>query len=283
MLSFYCLVLKELSCLVFFWTWEHRQQKNVKDIPWSFSLFSLTEHTSIQTQRQLKFRKKQHFLRCSAKVSLFYFLRTGDLSQIFLCICHCSLHLIKSTHKSTQNSNSDVVNSLQHLPIPDTPEVNPTQSLSSVISGLCILMTSIKTPRQKSATSQQLWRCLNCGFLGEAHQVYPTSVADPEGSPLPPRFFLKIMQCSGNFKGKTPILSKFWAQPPPLGSKLHWASDQNPGSAPEHLILCHVHTLVTVWCQLSVRLSVAGPPPHPQNFSNELWVKQGATQCCQAF
>ena len=28
------------------------------------------------------------------------------------------------------------------------------------------------------------------------------------------------MQFSGNFKGKTPILSKFWAQAPPLGSKL---------------------------------------------------------------
>ena len=24
------------------------------------------------------------------------------------------------------------------------------------------------------------------------------------------------------FSGKIPILSKFWAQPPPLGSKLHW-------------------------------------------------------------
>ena len=33
------------------------------------------------------------------------------------------------------------------------------------------------------------------------------------------------MQFSGNFKGKPPILRKFWAQgpPPPLGSKLHWA------------------------------------------------------------
>ncbi len=33
------------------------------------------------------------------------------------------------------------------------------------------------------------------------------------GPPLPPRLF-KIMQFSGNFKGKTPILSKVWAQAP---------------------------------------------------------------------
>ena len=33
---------------------------------------------------------------------------------------------------------------------------------------------------------------------------------------------------------KTLILSKLWAQGPPLGSKLRWAhSDQNHGSAPE--------------------------------------------------
>ncbi len=38
-----------------------------------------------------------------------------------------------------------------------------------------------------------------------------------------PQDFFKIMQFSGNFKGKPPILSKFWAQGPlPLGSKLHW-------------------------------------------------------------
>ncbi len=51
--------------------------------------------------------------------------------------------------------------------------------------------------------------------------------------PLPPDFFFKIIQFSGNFNGKT-ILSNFWAQgPPPLGSKLRWAPpDQNPGSAP---------------------------------------------------
>ena len=37
--------------------------------------------------------------------------------------------------------------------------------------------------------------------------------------PLPPRFFFQIMQFSGNFKGKTPVLSKFWAQAP-LGVKI---------------------------------------------------------------
>ncbi len=46
-----------------------------------------------------------------------------------------------------------------------------------------------------------------------------------------PQDFFKIMQFSGNFKGQSPILSKFWAQPPvgvktPLGPP-----DQNPGSA----------------------------------------------------
>ena len=36
--------------------------------------------------------------------------------------------------------------------------------------------------------------------------------------PLPQNFF-KIVQFSGNSKGKPPILSKFWAQGPPLGVK----------------------------------------------------------------
>ncbi len=57
---------------------------------------------------------------------------------------------------------------------------------------------------------------------------HPWSLADPGGlgarPPLPPRFFFKIMQFSGNCKGKPPILSKFWAQPPP---------HQNPGSGPD--------------------------------------------------
>ncbi len=36
------------------------------------------------------------------------------------------------------------------------------------------------------------------------------------GAPCPQDFF-KIMQFSGKFKGKTPILSKFWVQGPPWG------------------------------------------------------------------
>ena len=41
--------------------------------------------------------------------------------------------------------------------------------------------------------------------------------------PLSPIYIFQIMQFSGNFKGQTPILSKFWAQGLPLGSKLGWA------------------------------------------------------------
>ncbi len=61
-------------------------------------------------------------------------------------------------------------------------------------------------------------------------------VADPGGpggpGPLCPKDFFKIMQFSGNFRGKTLILSKLWAQGP-LGVKtLLGPPDQNPGSAP---------------------------------------------------
>ena len=53
-------------------------------------------------------------------------------------------------------------------------------------------------------------------------------------TPCPPPRFLQNVQFSGNFKGKTPILSKFWAQGPPLGVKIPLGPpDQNPGSAPE--------------------------------------------------
>ncbi len=41
----------------------------------------------------------------------------------------------------------------------------------------------------------------------------------------------KIMQFSGNFKEKNPILSKFWAQDPPGVKTLLGPPDQNPGSA----------------------------------------------------
>ncbi len=49
-------------------------------------------------------------------------------------------------------------------------------------------------------------------------------------------FVFKIMQFSGNVKGKTPILSKLWAQsPPPTGVKtLFGPPDKNPGSTPEN-------------------------------------------------
>ena len=57
------------------------------------------------------------------------------------------------------------------------------------------------------------------------------------GPPLPQEFFL-IMQFSGNFKGKTPILSKFWVQGPPIGVKTPLGHpDQNPGSAPGNFLL----------------------------------------------
>ena len=45
-------------------------------------------------------------------------------------------------------------------------------------------------------------------------------------APLVPKILFKIMQFSGNFKGKTPILSKFWAHGPSSGVKTslgpHW-------------------------------------------------------------
>ncbi len=65
---------------------------------------------------------------------------------------------------------------------------------------------------------------LQCCFDSEIqHHNLGVPAADPGGpAPLPQDFFLN-MQFSGNFKGKTPILSKLWAQaPPPLGSKLRW-------------------------------------------------------------
>ena len=40
-------------------------------------------------------------------------------------------------------------------------------------------------------------------------------------SPLPPRF--KVMQFSGNCKGKTPYFEQILGSGPPLGSKFYWA------------------------------------------------------------
>ncbi len=50
--------------------------------------------------------------------------------------------------------------------------------------------------------------------------AFDDSLGDP-GGPCPQDLF-KIMQFSGNFDGKTPVVSTFWAQGP-LGSKLGWA------------------------------------------------------------
>ncbi len=56
------------------------------------------------------------------------------------------------------------------------------------------------------------------------------SPADPGGlcGPGPPcsQEFSKIMQFSGNFKGKNPILRKFWAQGPPWGQNSTGPPDQ---------------------------------------------------------
>ncbi len=51
------------------------------------------------------------------------------------------------------------------------------------------------------------------------------------GPPLPPRLFSN--SCSFQARGKTPILSKFVAQAPPLGQNSAGSTDQNPGSAPD--------------------------------------------------
>ncbi len=53
-------------------------------------------------------------------------------------------------------------------------------------------------------------------------------------TPLASQDFFKIMQFSGNFKGKTLILGKFWAQGPPLGVKTPLGPpDLDPRSAPD--------------------------------------------------
>ncbi len=69
------------------------------------------------------------------------------------------------------------------------------------------------------------------------------AVADPGAlgaQPPCPQEFFKIMQFFRQFyKGKPPILSKFWAQVhPPWGQISAGPPDQNPGSAPELLERC---------------------------------------------
>ncbi len=61
------------------------------------------------------------------------------------------------------------------------------------------------------------------------------SLVDPGGpgglGPLAPKIF-KIMLFLGNFKGKTPVVSKFWAHGPVGVKTLLGFPDQIPGSAP---------------------------------------------------
>ncbi len=117
----------------------------------------------------------------------------------------------------------------------------------------------VKNNVKKALNPHWVWNCmngmfwsriLNCHFGSSSgpkpyspspfssFSRIPTFTAADAGGPPCPKDFFKIMQFSGNFKGKAPILSKFWAQPPPsLGSKL--PVDQNPGSAPDvHKYLC---------------------------------------------
>ena len=62
------------------------------------------------------------------------------------------------------------------------------------------------------------------------------TVADPGGpggpGPLAPKVFFKIMQFSGNFKGKKPYFEQILGSGPPPGVKTLLPPHQNPGSAP---------------------------------------------------
>ena len=49
------------------------------------------------------------------------------------------------------------------------------------------------------------------------------SSRDPRGGQAPLALKISFHAIFRHFGGKTPILSKFWAQAPPLGSKLSWA------------------------------------------------------------
>ncbi len=52
-------------------------------------------------------------------------------------------------------------------------------------------------------------------------------------APLPPKIFSNSCSFEAILREKTRILNTFWAQPPPLGSKLRGPPDQNPRSAPD--------------------------------------------------
>ncbi len=88
-----------------------------------------------------------------------------------------------------------------------------------------------------SFRSWSLVWCLNCLLWCHAAQqnaMGPQADPGSPGGPTPcPQDLFKIMQFLGNFKGKIPILSKFWAQGPPgVKTPLGPPPDQNPGSAP---------------------------------------------------
>ena len=78
--------------------------------------------------------------------------------------------------------------------------------------------------------------CDSCDF--NAPQPFPSCqqrvLEGALGAPPCPQDFCRIMQFSGSFKGKNPILSKFWAQPPPGVKTWLGLQDQNPGFAPAY-------------------------------------------------
>ncbi len=75
-------------------------------------------------------------------------------------------------------------------------------------------------PSHSCVNSRSIFPILkaHCHQVPAVYQPLSAPVADPGGlGPPCHQDFFKIMQFSGNFKGKTPILSKFWAQGPPWG------------------------------------------------------------------
>ncbi len=67
------------------------------------------------------------------------------------------------------------------------------------------------------------WQCEPWCSIWLQHTKTECQQKRIQGAPPCPQDFFLIMKFSGNFKGKTPILSIFWAQGPPLRSKLCWA------------------------------------------------------------
>ncbi len=80
---------------------------------------------------------------------------------------------------------------------------------------------------------------------------------DSTGPACPEEFF-KIMQFSGNFKGKTLILSKFWAQGPhPWGQNSAIPPDQNPVI---HQCYCSIPTNLTQVLALTKKIQIPQCP-----------------------